>query len=124
MRSRSIAGARNAMQCRASHPTDLLQAFRPFLLLTNPHAQTIIAATLTFAREPPSSTRLVKLPDGDMLALEVSTPQGWQPYDPTVVVVHGLCGCHRVVTVLWTRNSWPGLALSRHPYGAPGSLSW
>ena len=91
MRSQYIADARNAMQCRASHPANLLQAFRPLPLLTNPHAQTIIAATLTFAREPPSSTRLVKLPDGDMLALEVSTPQGWQPYDPTVVMIHVRC---------------------------------
>ncbi len=95
MRSQYIADARNAMQCRASHSANLLQAFRPLPLLTNPHAQTIIAAKLTFAREPPSSTRVVKLPDGDMLALEVSTPQGWQPDDPTVVMVHGLCGCHR-----------------------------
>ncbi len=95
MRSRSIAGARNAMQCRASHPTDLLQAFRPLPLLTNPHAQTIVATKLTFACEPPSTTQLVKLPDGDMIALEVSTPQGWQPHDPTVVMLHGLCGCHR-----------------------------
>lgn len=43
MRYRSIAGARNAMQCRASHPTNLLQAFRPLPLLT---------IRLRFARSP------------------------------------------------------------------------
>ena len=100
MRSQYIADAHNAIQCRASHPANLLQAFRPLPLLTNPHAQTIVAAKLTFAHEPPSSTRLVKLPDGDMLALAVSTPQGWQPYDPTVVMVHGLC----MNDLQWRRN--------------------
>jgi predicted alpha/beta-fold hydrolase len=83
------------MQGQASHPINLLQAFRPLPLLTNPHAQTLIAATLTMSREPPSMTSLVQLLDGDMIALEVSTPQGWRPYDPTVVLLHGLCGCHR-----------------------------
>ena len=95
MRSRYIANSCNATPCRASHSTNLLQAFRPLPLLTNPHAQTIVAAKLTFAYEPPATTRLVQLPDGDMSALEVSTPQGWQQHDPTVVMLHGLCGCHR-----------------------------
>ena len=95
MRSRYIASVRHTMQCRDSHLTHLLQAFRPLPLLTNPHAQTIVAATLTFAREPPSTTRLVQLPDGDMIALAVSTPPGWQRHDPTVVMLHGLCSCHR-----------------------------
>lgn len=83
------------MKSCASHPPELLQAFCPFPLLTNPHVQTLVAAKLAFAREPPSTTHLVKLPDGDMIALEISTPQRWQPHDPTVVMLHGLCGCHR-----------------------------
>jgi len=79
----------------AASAMDLLQAFRPLPLLTNPHAQTLVAAKLSWSREPPASTSLVPLPDGDRIALEVSTPQGWQPYEPTVVMLHGLCGCHR-----------------------------
>ena len=59
MRSRYITGSRNGMQCRASHPTDLLQAFRPLPLLTNPHAQTIVAAKLTFAYEPPVNVQVI-----------------------------------------------------------------
>ena len=93
MPSQCIAGSRDAMQIRAPHSVDLIQAFRP--LLTDPHLQTIVAAKLTFALEPPSTTSLVALPDGDQIALEVSTPTGWQPNDPTVVMLHGLCGCHR-----------------------------
>ncbi len=72
-----------------------MQGFRPLPLLTNPHVQTLVAAKLTVPLEPPSVTRLVKLPDGDTIALEVSTPRGWQPDDQTVVLLHGLCGCHR-----------------------------
>jgi uncharacterized protein len=93
MPSQCIAGSRDAMRSRAPHSVDLLQAFRP--LFTHPHLQTVVAAKLSFAWEPPSTTCLVELPDGDRVALEVSTPTGWRPNDPTVVMLHGLCGCHR-----------------------------
>jgi len=72
-----------------------LQEFRPLPLLTNPHVQTLVAAKLAWSWEPPSVTRLLKLPDDDTIALEVSTPQSWQPDDQTVLLLHGLCGCHR-----------------------------
>jgi len=72
-----------------------LQVFRPLPLLTNPHVQTFVAAKLAWPLEPPSVTRFVQLPDDDTIALEVSTPAGWQPEDQTVVLLHGLCGCHR-----------------------------
>jgi predicted alpha/beta-fold hydrolase len=88
-----IAGSRDAMQIRTPQSVDLIQAFHP--LLIDPHLQTIVAAKLSFAWEPSSTTCLVALPDGDRIALEVSTPTGWQPDDPTVVMLHGLCGCHR-----------------------------
>jgi predicted alpha/beta-fold hydrolase len=39
-------------------------------------------------------TQFVRLPDGDQIALEVSTPPYWQPTDRTVILLHGLCGCH------------------------------
>ena len=72
----------------------LLQVFRPLPLLTNPHVQTFVAARLTLPLEPPSTTQFVTLPDDDIIALEVSTPQHWQPDKQTVVLLHGLCGCH------------------------------
>src|SRR5262245_4900592 len=93
MPSQCIASSRDAMQIRAPHPLNLIQAFHP--LFTHPHLQTVIAAKLNFAWEPPSTTCLVELSDGDQIALEVSTPTGSQPSDPTVVMLHGLCGCHR-----------------------------
>ena len=108
MRSRYIASSCDATPCRASHSTNLLQAFRPLPLLTNPHAQTIVAAKLTFAYEPPATTRLVKLPDGDMLAVLESLHQD-APASPVTLVGFSLGG--NIVLKLageWTRNSWPG----------------
>ncbi len=69
--------------------------FHPFPLLSNRHLQSIVAAKVHLSLEPPSITERVPLPDGDIVALEISTPQSWRATDPTVVLVHGLCGCHR-----------------------------
>lgn len=106
--------------------------FRPFPLLTNGHLQTIVAARVYLPLEPPSITRLVCLPDGDRLALEVSTPRSWQSDAPTVAMVHGLCGCHRspymmrLAWKLWRcgvravrinlRGCGSGKGLARQPY--------
>ena len=67
--------------------------FRPTPLLANPHLQTIVATQIRLTRPPPSTTLLAPLDDGDQLALEVSTPEGWNPGDRTVLLIHGLCGC-------------------------------
>ena len=133
MPSRCIAlHARDAMPSPTLHATDLLQAFRPFPCLTHPHLQTIVAAELTWSREPPSITHFVELSDGDTIALEVSTPRAWQPHDPTAVLLHGLCGCHRssymqrLARKLWRaglravrmnlRGCGSGRGLARYPY--------
>ena len=77
---------------RAISPLD---AFRPFPLLGHPHLQTLVAARLGLPREAPSANRVIPLEDGDSIAVRISTPPDWQPTDPTVVLVHGLCGCSR-----------------------------
>lgn len=69
--------------------------FKPFPLFAGCHSQTIAASFLTFSRNPESLTRFVHLPDGDRITYEVSTPKNWKVTDPTVVMVHGLCGSHR-----------------------------
>jgi predicted alpha/beta-fold hydrolase len=84
--------------------------FRPLPFLLNRHTQTIVASKVNLRLEPPSVTRFVPLPDGDRIALEVSTPEQWQAETPTVVLVHGLCGCHsspymrRLAYKLWRRD--------------------
>lgn len=73
---------------------DHAASFRPAPFLGNPHLQTIAATQVRLTRPPPSSTLLVRLDDGDQLALEVSTPETWHPGRRTVLLIHGLCGCH------------------------------
>ncbi len=69
--------------------------FNPFPYLENPHHQTIVSGLFSFSSEPESTQRLILLPDGDRISLEISTPKEWKPDDPTVVMIHGLCGSHR-----------------------------
>lgn len=69
--------------------------FKPFPLIKGSHKQTIFASIFSFYRNPSSTTKLVKLPDNDSIALEVTTPKKWKPTDPTIVMVHGLCGSHK-----------------------------
>lgn len=68
--------------------------FDPYPFLSSPHSQTILGAFLNFTPEPQSTQRLIQLPDGDKISLEVTTPKGWKASDPTVFLVHGLCGSH------------------------------
>lgn len=69
--------------------------FEPFPFFTDPHKQTIINSFFNLLFEPPSERKLVHLPDGDKISLEISTPREWKPTDLTVLLVHGLCGSHR-----------------------------
>lgn len=108
-------------------------SFLPFPLLRGPHLQTIVAAKLAlWRREPPGETQVVTLPDGDRLALVVSTPRSWRPDRPSVLLLHGLCGCHqssymmRLALKLWRRGirairmnmrgCGAGAGLARQPY--------
>lgn len=69
--------------------------FEPFPFLNDPHQQTFFNSFFNFFFEPPSDQKVVLLPDGDRLSLEVTTPRDWKPENLTVVLVHGLCGSHK-----------------------------
>lgn len=69
--------------------------FDPFPFLDTPHKQTILGSLFSFILEPVSVQKLVVLPDGDRISLEVTTPRDWKPTDLTVLMVHGLCGSHK-----------------------------
>ena len=106
--------------------------FRPFPFLAGPHRQTIVASQVGKTTEPPSMTQIMPLSDGDQIALEISPPPNWQPTSPTVVLIHGLCGCHgspymiRLANKLWhrgvravrmnMRGCGSGQGLARQPY--------
>lgn len=68
--------------------------FIPLRGLSSPHLQTILACFTPAGTPPPSETRLIPLGDGDALCCEVSTPPTWSPTDRTIILLHGLGGCH------------------------------
>ncbi len=74
--------------------------FDPFPFFENPHYQTILNSFLNFFFDPPSDQKLVRLPDGDRISLEITTPRGWHPRKLTVFLVHGLCGSYRSPNVV------------------------
>lgn len=126
--SRSVSSANDP-----DKETVLPVCFRPLPLLGNAHAQTIVAMFWPSGREDfPSSHQLVELSDGDKLVVVISTPPAWRPNQRTVVLVHGLCGCHgspymvrmasklvrlglRAVRVN-LRGCGSGVGLARQPY--------
>lgn len=69
--------------------------FDPFPFFDDPHRQTIVSSFFNFLFEPASDQKIVPLPDGDRLSLEITTPREWKPEDLTVLLVHGLCGSHK-----------------------------
>ena len=72
-----------------------LPPFRPHLLFRGGHAQTFAGAYLPF-RRPAYRARKHHIPldDGDQIVLHDDCPPSWQPTDRTVLLVHGLAGCH------------------------------
>ena len=86
------------------------EPFKPFPLCTSCHLQTIAAFFLSMSGTLPSSQRFIKLPDGDQIALEISTPLDWNQDEATAILVHGLCGSSRssyitrVARKLYKRN--------------------
>ena len=69
-------------------------SFNPFFLFKTAFQQTLMGS-LFFAVQPKSKRKIVKLPDEDELAVEITTPRGWKEKDLTVVFVHGLCSSHK-----------------------------
>jgi len=70
--------------------------FRPLAFLSNPHIQTVIAHFSGSSSDRlKAKASLVKLPDGDAVAIHENTAHDWRPGDNCVLFLHGLGGCHR-----------------------------
>lgn len=107
-------------------------AFTPLRGLHSPHIQTILACFTPAGAPPPSTKKIIPLGDGDALCCEVSTPPAWKSSDKTIVLIHGLGGCHsasymvRLSRKLYTmgyravrvnmRSCGSGKAFARLPY--------
>jgi predicted alpha/beta-fold hydrolase len=74
----------------------LVESFRPWFWLRNPHAQTVLGVVWKGSAFPHHTVRRrVRLADGDQLVLHDTVPPAWQAREPIAVLVHGLSGNHR-----------------------------
>jgi predicted alpha/beta-fold hydrolase len=98
MRTRQVEESMSNRQSAANPPEKWHAAldFRPLpFFLKNPHVQTVLGALAPGVDCPwPDERRIVRLADGDALALHNNTPLGWKDGDPLVLLVHGLSGSH------------------------------
>jgi predicted alpha/beta-fold hydrolase len=73
-----------------------LPRFRPLPFLSNPHVQTVVGH---FAGWVPNKlaaqSMMVRLTDGDAVAIHENTSAEWEPGGDCVLLVHGLGGSHR-----------------------------
>ena len=69
--------------------------FEPCLFLGNPHQQGYFSTLISWGKAPISTPQIIPLSDGDKLVMEITTPEGWEPGDPIVLAIHGLCGSHQ-----------------------------
>ncbi len=67
--------------------------FKP--LIKSSYYQTLIGSAIDFEPELKSKSHHVALQDGDLIALEISTPKNWKEGDWSVLMIHGLCGSHK-----------------------------
>lgn len=83
-----------AVECVSNNAS--VPEFEPHPLIRSAHAQTIIARFLPGkVRSLPSRYAELEAGDGDRLSVLESTPEGWSPGAPLVLMVHGLAGCAR-----------------------------
>lgn len=64
-------------------------------LIKSSYYQTLIGSIIDFEFDLGSISHRIELPDGDLLSIEVSTPEKWESTNWTVLMVHGLCGSHK-----------------------------
>lgn len=107
-------------------------AFDPLPGFSSPHLQTIMTCFAPAGLPPPSISKIIRLNDGDALCCEVSIPSTWTDKGKTVVLIHGLGGCHSAsymvrfsrklylqgyrVVRLNMRNCGSGSKLAKQPY--------
>ncbi len=63
-------------------------------MLRSGHLQTLVSVRMTARADLPTVRHAIELPDGDTLVLHEDRPDHWRPGRASVLLVHGLCGCH------------------------------
>ena len=68
--------------------------FRPHRLLRGGHLQTLASIGKTVELNLPTVRHEVEVSDGDSVVLHDDQPKAWRSGEPTLMLVHGLTGCH------------------------------
>lgn len=67
--------------------------FKP--LIKSSHYQTLIGSAIDFEPDLASKRHYIPMADGDLVAIEVSTPKNWKEDGWSICMIHGLCGSHK-----------------------------
>ncbi len=112
-----------------------LPTFVPHPFLSGGHSQTLAGVYLPGCSFPyQAKQHQLQLADGDILVLHDDTPQNWKADDRTVLLLHGLAGCHQSPYMIRIagklnalgvrvfrmdhRDCGAGIGLARKPYNA------
>lgn len=68
--------------------------FLPHRFLRGGHLQTITSIRRDKSPELNASQHQVAVSDGDSIVLHRNQPEHWQPEDASILLVHGITGCH------------------------------
>lgn len=71
----------------------LTPPFTPHRWVAGGHLQTVLSLSARDLRRLSPKLQWVDLADGDQLAMLDDVPPGWKPGAPSLLVIHGLCGC-------------------------------
>ena len=68
--------------------------FKSHSLIRGGHLQTIFSVGRTEKPPPGTVQHRIELPDGDSIVLHENCPAAWKKRDASLLLVHGLSGCH------------------------------
>jgi predicted alpha/beta-fold hydrolase len=68
--------------------------FDPHPVFRGGHLQTIVSIGSRMAKRLTPKQHIVPVTDGDAIVLHEDCPTTWQPGDRSILLVHGLSGCH------------------------------
>lgn len=85
-----------------------LPPFRQHRLIRGGHLQTVLSLRAPAGGPSRPVLHWLTLDDGDQLALHEDLPECWRSGDPSVMIVHGLCGCRTSPYMIRLANHFVG----------------
>jgi predicted alpha/beta-fold hydrolase len=85
--------------------------FVPHRWLRGGHLQTLVGVRVGSPMVFTPQRHHVELPDGDAIVLHDDRPEGWRAADPSMLMVHGLAGCHMAPYMLRLAADYLGMGI-------------